>query len=43
MEMTIENVETVIEKQIKNGQIFGLKKWDGRTAKVVIIKGNGDA
>ena len=32
------NVEAVIEKEVKNGRIIGLKKWDGRTVKIVILK-----
>lgn len=32
------NVEAVVEREVKDGRIIGLKKWDGRIVKVVIPK-----
>ena len=32
------NVEAVVEREVKGGRIIGLKKWDGRVVKVVILK-----
>jgi len=34
----IENVEAMVEKEIKDGRIVGLKAWEGRKAIVVITK-----
>jgi len=32
------DVEAVIEREVKHGRVIGLKKWDGRVVKVVILK-----
>lgn len=34
----IDNVEAMIEKEIKDGRIVGLRTWEGRKAIVLITK-----
>jgi len=36
--MEIENVEIILEKEIKDGRIIGLTQWNGRKAKIIIVK-----
>lgn len=36
--MEIENVEIILEKEIKGGRIIGLTQWNGRKAKIIITK-----
>ena len=39
MKIEIDNVKTVIESQIgKDGRIYGLKKYVGHQAKVVVLE-----
>jgi hypothetical protein len=39
MKIEIDNVKTVIESQIgENGRIYGLKKFAGYKAKVVVLE-----
>lgn len=37
-ELKIEGVEEMVEKQVKNGIVTGLTKWEGRTVNVLIMK-----
>jgi hypothetical protein len=37
MKVEFDNAETVIDKQIVNGKLIGLTKWNGRKVKVVIL------
>jgi len=39
--VTIDNVEAMIEKPIKDSRIIGLKAWKGRKAIVVIVEDEG--
>ena len=36
--MEIDDVEVILEKEIKDGRIIGLTHWNGRKAKVIIVK-----
>lgn len=36
--MEIENVEIILEKEIKDGRIIGLTQWNGRKAKIIIVE-----
>jgi len=36
--MEIDNVEIILEKEIKDGRIIGLTQWNGRKAKIIIVK-----
>lgn len=39
MKVEIDNVKTVIETKItKDGRIYGLKKFAGKNAKVVVLE-----
>lgn len=41
MKIEIDNVRTVIETEIKkDGRIYGLKKFAGHHAKVVVLENN---
>lgn len=37
MDITIPDVDIVLEKTVKNGRIFGLRKYEGRKVKLVIL------
>ena len=41
MKIEIDNVKTVIETEIKkDGRIYGLKKFAGKHAKIVVLENN---
>ncbi len=39
MKLDVENVDAVVEATVSNdGRIYGLKKYSGRTVKVIVLK-----
>ena len=37
MKVEIDNVEQVVNRQVKDGRITGMTEWEGKTIKVLIL------